>query len=160
VSPGEMEGTGFGSDAGALLHAVGQRGRGERRGDQGVFQSSPHGLRGGDVAQGHAFTPGMGRIASPFFARAVLGLGRRRERQTTPEHLVIPRFLALCQPRCGGIGGGKVLEAIVTPARARDERLAVGEAESVGRGLQREGGASPVGRDRGALGLQGHTKRP
>ena len=160
LSPGEMEGTGFGGEAGALLHEVGNIVRGERLVDQGVFHSSPHGLRGVDVAQGHDFPHVVVRIESTFFELTVIGLGLRRERQKTPEHLVIPRFFALFQQRFGVIGVFKVLEAIVTPAMARNERLTVVEAESVGIRFQRERVASPVGRDRVAIGLQGHTKLP
>ena len=51
---------------------------------------------------------------STFFELTVRGLGLRRERQKTPEHLMIPRFFALFQQRFGVIGVFKVGVCVAT----------------------------------------------
>src|SRR5687767_5014207 len=62
AAAGEMESARLRSEAGTLLHQIGNVFRGERFVDKGILHRSGHGFRGVDVAQSDDFAHVMVRI--------------------------------------------------------------------------------------------------
>jgi hypothetical protein len=86
--------------------------------------------------------------------------GPRRQGQKPQEELVVASFFAMLQERFGVIGVVNGLEPLVASGVPGNERVSVGEAESIGISFERERLAGGVGGHGGAVRVQGNAKLP
>ena len=160
LSSGEMEGAGLRGEAGALFEQIGDVIRGKGLVDQGVRHGPGYSLRAIDVTQGDDLAHMMVRGEASLFELAVIGLGLGGEGEKAPEELLIAGLFALLKQGLGVIRVFEIAVAVVASDRAGDELLALLDAESVGRGFQRQDLAREMGRDGVAVGVEGEAKLP
>jgi hypothetical protein len=156
-SPREGQGAGCRRQPGAWLQEMGALFRGACRVDPGILPGPCHRLRGVEVAQGDDGTHGMMRREATRCPLEGRGLGRRRARAKPPADCVIAGCVALLQPGRGGSGICDRWVSVVPAGMAGQTLVTLRETPASRRGVQPQGVAGIVGRDRSTVGLAGQA---